>query len=70
MFYNLQESKTLIYTLLAKLAGVYMILNRNGKYYIGSAVDLAKRVNQHIMGIIQILIYNRLLINMVSLILL
>jgi predicted GIY-YIG superfamily endonuclease len=51
MFFNLQESKTLISTLLAGQAGIYMLLNRiNGKYYIGSSVNLADRMKRHIYG--------------------
>lgn len=51
MFYNIQESKTLISTLLAGQAGIYMILNRiNGTYYIGSSVNLADRMKRHING--------------------
>src|SRR5271170_3555120 len=36
---------------LIQSAGVYMLLNRvNSKYYIGSSVNLARRLKQHILG--------------------
>jgi len=46
------SNKTIIYSTLALTAGIYMILNNiNGKMYIGSTVNIANRLKQHINGI-------------------
>jgi group I intron endonuclease len=51
MFYNILANKALILATLAKTAGVYLILNNiTGQIYIGSAVDLAKRLGSHFRG--------------------
>lgn len=51
MFYNVLTNKALILATLAHTAGVYMLLNNiTGQSYIGSAVDLAKRLGNHIRG--------------------
>lgn len=51
MFYDILANKALILATLAQTAGVYMILNNiTGQSYIGSAVDLAKRLGNHFRG--------------------
>jgi len=52
MFYDILANKAVILAMLANTACVYMFINNiNGRFYIGSTVNMAKRFSAHFHGL-------------------